>query len=68
MRTDWSSFIPKINQLFQYFTEKKTLPTDDKRLDNLLLKMQSDNYLGKKILEQKKFDYRQAEANFLKIT
>jgi putative anti-sigma factor len=68
MRTDWSSFIPKINQLFQYLTEKKNSSTDDKRLDNLLLKMQSDNYLRKKILEQKKFDYRQAEANFLKIT
>ena len=67
MITDWTSFIPKMEQLLQRLTGKKHFPDNDERLEMLFQKMQSEHYLEQKIQAQQRFDYRQAEAAFLKL-
>lgn len=67
MITDWTSFIPKMEQLLRRLTGKKHFPDNDERLEMLFQKMQSEHYLEQKIQAQQRFDYRQAEAAFLKL-
>lgn len=67
MKTNWDSFIPKMEQLFRRFTESSDSSFKDERLEELYKKMQSDDYLKTKTEEQTRFDYKKAESNFLKI-
>lgn len=67
MMTDWTSFIPKLERLLKRLTEGKHFSDGDERLEMLFQKMQSEHYLKQKIHAQERFNYRQAEAAFLRI-